>query len=130
MVGQRASIDATQTTSIFQVQDLERAREHYRALGFTVLWQSSTNTECVVERGNLILHLTCGREGDLLSGAAYLTVDDAVAVALEWSRPEIGGTTTLPMRTLHGRREGVHCDLDGNLIRFGSSIFKTMVQAS
>lgn len=129
MDGHSASSDATQTTSIFRVRDLDRAREHYRALGFAVRWQSAANTECIVQREDLVLHLASAGEDDLLTSTAYLTVDDAVAVALEWSRPGIGGTTTLPIRTLHGRREGVHSDLDGNLIRFGSSIFKAMIQA-
>lgn len=130
MAGQKSSTDATQKPSIFRVRDLERAREHYRALGFSVRWQNSANTECIVKREDLVVHLTCADGGDLVSDTAYLTVDDAAAVALEWSRPSIGGTTTLPIRTLHGRREGVHCDLDGNLIRFGSNIFKSMTQAS
>ncbi len=130
MARQRASADAAPATTIFQVRDLDRAREHYRALGFRVCRQSSENADCVVERGGLIVHLVREGGGDRLTSTAYLTVDDAVAVALEWSGPGIGGTTTVPMRTMQGRREGVHCDLDGNLIRFGSSIYKAIIQGT
>jgi hypothetical protein len=49
-----------------------------------------------------------------------LYVGDADALAEEWSRPGIGGTTHPVVDTPYGLREGVHVDPDNNIIRFGS----------
>lgn len=118
-----SSIDARQMTSTFHVRDLDRARAQYESLGFTACPRTAGGCGCILERGNLVLHLIEERDrgSDDEAAVAYLEVEDAVVIALEWSRLSADGMTTFPTRTAQGFREGLYRDPDNNVIRFRSS---------
>ena len=105
---------------IFPVTQLSIALEHYRLLGFDT---SSTHEGYgFANRDEVWLHLAeVGGLDPLTScSAAYLYVDDADALAMEWRASGARGRFTDPVDTDYGLREGAHIDPDGNLIRFGS----------
>lgn len=111
-------------TPIFVVKDLGRALEHYRSLGFTVKAYAGGDDYGFAWRDGVELHLSRkdGMDPRRDGSEVYLYVEDADALAAEWSRPGIGGELR-PVGTMdYGRREGTHVDLDGNVIRFGSDI--------
>ena len=56
------------------------------------------------------------------SSAADLHVEDADALAAQWSRPGVGGTTRPVGGTPSQLREGSPIDRDNNLIHFGSPL--------
>jgi DNA-binding MarR family transcriptional regulator len=109
---------------IFGVKDLRRALEHYRSLGFTVKAYEDGEDYGFAFRDGVSIHLAADRDYDpgVRASQAYLFVDDADALAAEWSRPGIGGRT-LPVGVMAYKiREGSHVDPDNNVIRFGSRI--------
>ncbi|GAA1272795.1 hypothetical protein GCM10009665_70930 [Kitasatospora nipponensis] len=108
---------------IFPVRDLDRALAHYASLGFEVHAHPSGGYG-FADRGEVGLHLTHEPDHDPAVGAAaaYLYVDDADALAAEWSAPGIGGRTVPPVDTDYRLREGARLDPDNNLIRFGSPL--------
>jgi catechol 2,3-dioxygenase-like lactoylglutathione lyase family enzyme len=104
---------------VFPVRDLERALDHYRALGFLVS-RHGGGYGFAAWRG-LELHLSVVPEHDPLRSAAavFLHVPDADEVAAAWAgEPRTGP----PVDTSYGIREGWHIDPDGNLLRFGSPL--------
>jgi len=104
---------------IFPVTDLQRALDHYTALGCSV---SRHDEEYgFAARAGVEIHLTVVRDHDPLrtAAAAYLHVPDADALAQEWARVDRTGQ---PVDTDYGLREGWHIDPDGNLLRFGSPL--------
>lgn len=117
---------------IFPVRDLDRALAHYAALGFDTHGSGGGERYGFAGRDGVSLHLAevhehhhdHGEEHDhaFAPGMAYLYVQDADALAAEWSREGIGGRTLEPCDRPYGLREGGHLDPDGNLIRFGSPL--------
>jgi catechol 2,3-dioxygenase-like lactoylglutathione lyase family enzyme len=126
-----------QFAPIFPVRDLGAAIDHYGMLGFTTRAYEQGDWYGFADRDAVGLHFSLHHEHDHADPAApdhddghihppfapavaYLYVDDADALAAEWGRPGIGGTTGPVHDTPYGLREGVHVDPDGNEIRFGS----------
>jgi DNA-binding MarR family transcriptional regulator len=110
---------------IFHVKDLPRALDHYRSLGFTVKAYEGGEDYGFAFRDGVGIHLAAADQDydpRVSASQAYLHVDDADALAAEWSRPGIGGRT-LPVGVMAYKiREGSHIDPDNNIIRFGSRI--------
>ena len=104
---------------IFPVSDLQRALDHYAALGCSV--STHDDTYGFAARAGIELHLAVVADHDPLrtAAAAYLHVPDADALAAEWAPVDRTGA---PVDTDHGLREGWHIDPDGNLLRFGSPL--------
>jgi hypothetical protein len=94
---------------------------HYESLGFEVKEYDSGGYG-LAKRNDVVIHLTAQIDFDPLfhASAAYLYVEDAVALAHEWRQPNINGRTLMPVETSYGLLEGVHIDTDHNVIRFGS----------
>lgn len=109
---------------IFAVRDLRLALDHYRDLGFQVRAYAEGDGYGFAARDGLNLHLSAEASFDPERDASetYLYVEDADALAAEWSRPGIGGRTTPVRTTEYKMREGGHFDPDNNLIRFGSDL--------
>jgi hypothetical protein len=109
---------------VFPVRDIERAVEHYHALGFLVRRYEGPDAYAIAERDGIELHLA--QVDDLRPernmSAVYLYVDDADELYREWSRAELDGRLVEPTDTSYGLREGACLDRDANLIRFGSRI--------
>jgi predicted enzyme related to lactoylglutathione lyase len=104
---------------IFPVHDLDRATAHYQRLGFTIR-RYAGGGYAYATHGDIELHLGALPEDDNRTTSAYLFVDDADALAAQWSA---GGVDLHPPQdTQWGRREGAVVDPDGNVIRFGSAI--------
>jgi Ser/Thr protein kinase RdoA (MazF antagonist) len=109
---------------IFPVGDMQRALDHYQALGFVTHAYEGAGDYGYADRDGVSLHLA-GRHHEEPGGEgseAYLFVDDADALYAEWTRPGIGGITRHVRDTPYALREGAHIDLDGNVIRFGSPL--------
>jgi hypothetical protein len=104
---------------IFPVTDLQRALDHYAALGCAT--STHDDTYGFAARAGIELHLTvvAGHDPLRTAAAAYLHVPDADALAAEWAAVERTGA---PVDTDYGLREGWHIDPDGNLLRFGSPL--------
>jgi hypothetical protein len=106
---------------IFPTSDLEAARAHYEALGFTVeLHGGGYGTAA---RDGVRIHLRHDPEQPSGggSGAAYIGVDDADALHAEWTAAGVGETGEL-FDPGFGVWEAAHTDVDGNLVRFGSPV--------
>ena len=104
---------------IFAVRDVEAAMTFYEQLGFAVRRYPGTEYG-FAERGSIEIHLGLAREGQHGTSSAYLFVDDADQLAAEWESS--GADVHPPEDTEWGKHEGALVDLDGNVIRFGSSI--------
>ena len=104
---------------IFAVRDLETAMRFYRRLGFAVRRYPGAEYGFAA-RGRIEIHLGMAREGQHGTSSAYLFVDDADELAAEWE--STGAEVHAPEDTAWGKHEGALVDLDGNVIRFGSSI--------
>ena len=125
--GENAATSPTrliQFSPIFPVKDLRRALDHYGSLGFSVKAYNDGDEYGFADRGGIGIHLALRRDLDSHVGGseAYLYVEDADALAAEWSRPGIGGRTLPVGNTEYKLREGTHIDPDDNVIRFGSKI--------
>jgi catechol 2,3-dioxygenase-like lactoylglutathione lyase family enzyme len=107
---------------ILPVADLDRALAHYAAIGF--LTSRHDDTYGFAAWAGLELHLTVvpGHDPRRTASAVFLHVPDADAVATLLVAAGQGPTTTMPVDTDHGMREGSHVDPDGNLLRFGSPL--------
>jgi hypothetical protein len=104
---------------IFPVSDLQRALDHYAALGCLV--SRHDDGYGFAARAGVELHLVVTEGHDPLrtASAAYLHVPDADALAAEWAAVDrTGAAEDKPW----GLREGWHIDPDGNLLRFGSPL--------
>jgi catechol 2,3-dioxygenase-like lactoylglutathione lyase family enzyme len=111
---------------IFRVMDIQRATQHYTALGFRI--NSHDETYAFASLGNLTVHLVL-EDGEgwpgyqphgPMTSVLYLHVDDADRLAADWRTA--GLAVHGPTNQDYGKREGQHLDPDGNLIRFGSPI--------
>ena len=109
---------------VFPVADVVRAMEHYRQLGFEVSSHDRGTGYAFANRDEVWLHLAKVDDGDPLTSmsAAYLYVEDADALAAEWSASGADGRFHAPVDTDYGLREGAHVDPDGNLLRYGSPL--------
>jgi hypothetical protein len=107
---------------VLPIGDLSRALEHYRLLGFTVSAYSGGEYG-YAERDGLDLHfrVISDLEPTRTTSAVYLYVDHADALFAEWRSAGVSGQFFEPHDTEYGLREGGHIDLDGNLLRFGST---------
>lgn len=109
---------------VFPVSNLNAAMAHYRQLGFTVKPYEDGGYAFAI-RDAVEIHLTTVTGKINLAtttSAAYLDVDDADALAAEWTAAKVGGELVAPVNTGYGTREGAHIDPDGNLLRFGSRL--------
>jgi catechol 2,3-dioxygenase-like lactoylglutathione lyase family enzyme len=104
---------------IFPVTDLQRALEHYAALGCVVSAHDEGYGFAAMAGVELHLVVTPGHDPLRTAAAAYLHVPDADALAARWAEVPRTGT---PVDTDYGLREGAHVDPDGNLLRFGSPL--------
>jgi predicted lactoylglutathione lyase len=107
------------------VLDLRAALAHYASLGFRVRAYDNGEDYAFVSRNGVELHLTYQPTSSYADGAiavVYLSVEDADALYLKWTKPGVGGQTARPAPMPWGMHEGTHTDLDGNVIRFGSPI--------
>jgi len=107
---------------VFPVADVVRAMEHYRKLGFEVTSHDDGTEYAFANRDEVWLHLAKVDDLDPSTSmsAAYLYVEDADALATEWSACGAGGRFIDPVDTEYGLREGAHVDPCGNLLRYGS----------
>jgi predicted enzyme related to lactoylglutathione lyase len=108
---------------ILLTTDLERALEHYQALGFaTETWEGGGYA--FLTRGAVELHVGEVEPRDPATNtvSCYLHVHDADALYAEWASAGVGGRLAAPIDTDYGLREGHHVDTDGNVIRFGSPV--------
>lgn len=107
---------------VFPVGDIDSAKKHYEALGFTV--KKHSKEYAYASRGAVTLHLArvSGIEPLRSNSAAYLFVADADALLAEWNQANIDGRVKEAEDTDYGAREGAHIDPDGNLIRVGSPL--------
>jgi len=111
---------ALQTVApVFSTTDVGAWLAHYRALGFAV--EEFDATYGFAGRDGIELHVSLNSDHDpaRTAGCAYVAVDDADGLALEWAAVP-RGRTVAPVDTDYGTREGAHVDPDGNLVRFGS----------
>jgi hypothetical protein len=113
---------------IFTVASVARSAAHYAKLGFQVSYYDDGYAFARHSEG-LSVHLAQAGEGAAGSwnegrppggGALYLHCDDADVVAGEWR--QAGLEVTGPRDEEYGKREGMHTDPDGNVIRFGSPV--------
>lgn len=104
---------------IFAVADLEAATAHYERPGFATRIYVGGGY-AFATRDTLELHLGVVPAADRQTGAAYLWVDDADALASAWRAA--GVEVHPPVDTEWGQREGAVVDPDGNVIRFGSPL--------
>jgi catechol 2,3-dioxygenase-like lactoylglutathione lyase family enzyme len=99
------------------VADLDRALEHYAALGFLVSrWDDGYG---FAAWHGLELHLVLQPGHDPAS--VFLHVPDADVVFERWAGAGVGRTTAPEPRPWNVR-EGEHVDEDGNRLRFGSPL--------
>jgi catechol 2,3-dioxygenase-like lactoylglutathione lyase family enzyme len=108
----------------FPVSDVAASLAHYGRLGFTTseyTGESAAGGYGFARRDTVELQLGAVPEDRSLSAAtAYLYVNDADALAVEWR--DAGADVRFPEDTPWGKREGVMIDPDGNIIRFGSPL--------
>ena len=102
---------------ILPVADLDRALAHYAAIGFQT--SRHDDTYGFAAWAGLELHLTVDRRAG--TAEVFLHVPDADAVAAHLQSVGVG-STTMPVDTDYGIREGRHVDPDGNVLRFGSPL--------
>lgn len=120
--GDRSAMNSV--APVFPVADVTRALQHYEALGFEVHAYEGPAAYGYAVRGEVQLHVA--RVNDLdpktNTSAAYLYVEDADSLFMEWRAADAGGRLVAPQDTDYGIREGAHIDEDGNLLRFGSPL--------
>ena len=105
---------------IFPTADMDAMRAHYEALGFSVLVHGMGYGTAARDDVRIHFRHVPGLGETEERGAAYIGVDDADALQAEWVAAEVGETTDL-FDPGFGVWEAAHTDLDGNLVRFGSS---------
>lgn len=118
--GTRAGL--TGIAAVLPVRELSRALDHYEGLGFCVSAYRDGGYG-YAERNGLNLHFRVmpDLEPARTTSSVYFYVDDADTLFAEWTAAGVGGQFLEPEDTDYGLREGAHIDLDGNLLRFGSS---------
>ena len=109
-----------QIAPIFAVSDVTAALEFYERLGFVTRRYRGGTEYGFASRAEVELHLGLARPGLAGTSSAYLFVDDADALAAQWSLA--GAEVHPPQDTEWGKHEGALVDPDGNVIRFGSPI--------
>ena len=104
---------------IFPVRDLKASLGHYQRLGFSVR-EYEGGGYGFARRDGVEIHLGTDSDGKPpdVRHSAYLWVDDADALALEWLAA--GADVRMPEDTEWGQHEGATEDPDGNVLRFGS----------
>ena len=113
---------------ILPVRDIERALDHYRALGFEGHpydggeEEGEPATYAFMRLGADNIHLTRVEDLDpeASTSGCYLYVEDADELHAIWSDADVEGRFTEPEDTPYGLREFAHIDPDGNLLRVGS----------
>jgi NAD(P)-dependent dehydrogenase (short-subunit alcohol dehydrogenase family) len=118
---------ATEAVPIFVTSDVSAALGRYRALGFEC---SAFGDEAdqppygFMKYGSAHFHIARvdGNNPHTSNVAAYLYVADAAATHAKWSAAGVMGRFVEPVDTEYGLSEGAYVDLDGNLIRYGSSL--------
>lgn len=104
---------------IFPVRDVKASLSHYQRLGFAVR-EYQGGRYGIANRDGIEIHLGLSDPGSSSKHSVYLWVDDADALAHEWSAA--GAEVHMPEDTEWGQHEGAHVDPDGNILRFGSPI--------
>jgi Glyoxalase/Bleomycin resistance protein/Dioxygenase superfamily len=104
---------------IFGVLGLAAAMDFYQRLGFDVRAYEGGGYGFAFWHG-IELHLGVVADDDRGRGAAYLFVDDADRLAVEWR--SAGVEVSPPQDMEWGMHEGTVVDPDHNVIRFGSPI--------
>jgi predicted enzyme related to lactoylglutathione lyase len=111
---------AIRISPIFPVHDVTAALAFYEGLGFTTRTYAGAEYGFAV-LGDVELHLGGPpHPSEPTPHGAYLYVDDADELAERWTKA--GAHVEAPVDTPWGQHEGVLIDLDGNIIRFGSSM--------
>lgn len=117
-----------QVTPIFPVRDIDRALQHYGALGFAGrAYDDGSGGPAIygfLERDGVQIHLTRAPDLDPVtsSSACYLHVTDADVVHSEWRNAGLPGEWAEPTDTPWGMHEFSHVDPDGNLLRVGNDV--------
>jgi predicted enzyme related to lactoylglutathione lyase len=107
--------------AVFPVRDLEASFAHYRRLGFATRAYDGGGYGFLT-RDDVELHIGVVPHVDNIGAkhTIYLFVDDADALAEEWSAA--GVEVHMPVDTEWRQHEGSVVDPDGNVIRFGSPV--------
>lgn len=109
---------------IFAARDVSAALAYYERLGFTTR-KYGDGQYGFATRDGIEIHLGVPSERDPQSRAnAYLWVDDADELAEEWR--SAGADVHGPEDTEWGQHEGALVDPDGNVIRFGSPMTRSV----
>ena len=113
---------------ILPVGDLGIALDFYRQLGFLTR-EYDRGGYGFAERDGVEIHLGVVKslQASLAKHSAYLWVDDADALAEEWSAA--GVNVHMPEDTEWGQREGAVVDPYGNVLRFGSPLQRSTTNA-
>jgi len=110
---------------IFPVSDLGASLEHYQKLGFATRSYQEGVAYGFATLDTVEIHLGVVPHGKSATPAsAYLFVDDADELAQRWT--SAGANVRPPEDTEWGQHEGVVIDPDGNIIRFGSPMARTV----
>jgi predicted enzyme related to lactoylglutathione lyase len=106
---------------VFPVRNLEAAFAHYKRLGFATRTYEGGGYGYLT-RDDVELHVGVVPHVDKTGAkhTTYLFVDDADALAEEWSAA--GVNVQMPIDTEWRQHEGSVVDPDGNVIRFGSPV--------
>jgi len=116
IAGHGSAVRVLGTESVLVVEDVARAVDHYRRLGFAV--STPDAGAAVAERDGQVVRLVHhGGNGDA-AAVLVLRVDDADQLASSWRLAglEVHG----PEEVGDGTRAGWHRDADGNVLRFTS----------
>jgi hypothetical protein len=87
--------------------------EHYRRLGFAVR-RYPPGGYGFASRDSVEIHLGVVSDADTRTSAAYLFIEDADELAMQWRA--VGVEVHGPQDTEWGRHEGAVVDPDGNVI--------------
>jgi hypothetical protein len=110
---------------IFPVSDLSISLEYYQRLGFATRTYQKGVGYGFATLDNVEIHLGVVPRGKSTTpSSAYLFVDDADQLAHRWTAA--GANVRAPEDTEWGQHEGVLIDPDGNIIRFGSPMARTV----
>jgi hypothetical protein len=107
----------TKVAPIFAVRDLDSAMAYYERLGFAVRAYEKGGYGFATRDG-IEIHLGVVADDGRRTGSAYLWVEDADLLAVEWR--SAGVEVHSPEDTEWGQHEGAVVDPDCNVIRFGS----------
>lgn len=106
---------------IFPVADVERALAYYARLGFeTRAWSGGGYGFVTFDGFEVHLGVSPHLNTTAMRGGAYFFVEDADELFRTWQAA--GADVHPPEDCEWGQHEGALVDLDGNVIRFGSTI--------